>query len=208
MGLDDRLLNIDNNEDKTESSPSKAGALNEARRGNQENETVGTEEEPPSLREAVMAGKKEQSVKDKEEQSVASGLAKKAAAPMRKGTSRLLRGAWQSLIDTGGLSAIFVIPWANIHVFLGTVLGNNLFCKLGEEWKDALPLPTPVKDAGEDKVSKAVGTGEKLGLACVDLGCLFSCLFQLALIAMIVGFLDNPLRALIEILKSVFANWN
>jgi hypothetical protein len=199
MDLDDRLLNDpENNEDKKEASADRVGALSEAKRDNQ---TTEPEERPQSLREAVMAGKKEQAIKEEGDQSLVGGLAQKAAAPMRKSTSRLLRSSWENLIESWGLTLI----WINIHVFLGTVLGNNLFCKLGEEWKDALPVP--VKNAGEDKVSKAVGTGEKLGLACVDLGCLFSCLFQLAVIALIVGVINNPLRALLGLLKSFFSGW-
>jgi len=46
------------------------------------------------------------------------------------GTGQLLRLAWLNVIDTFGLTLIYV----NIHVFLRWVLGKRFFCKLGDEW--------------------------------------------------------------------------
>jgi len=204
MGLDDRLLGAADNQeqDQSESSADRAGALNEARRGGEDG---GNEDEPSSLREAVLAEKRKQADGADEETGAEGGtggaLLAKAAAPMRKGTSQLLRQAWLNLISSWGLTLI----WINIHVFLGTIFGHNFFSKLGAEWLDN-NISTANLEA-KKKLGEKGAIVEGMGLACCDLGCLFFIIFVFAMIAMIAGFIDNPLRAIIDVLKTVFSNW-
>lgn len=123
----------------------------------------------------------------------------------------MLRQSWLHLIDSWGLTLI----WINIHVFLRQILGEKLFCDLGEEWKDMIPAAGApevkgVKDAGGDQsgvveeATKATGLIEKMGCGCLDLGCLFTFLAIACLIAMIVGVIDNPLNVLISLLKGIW----
>lgn len=91
---------------------------------------------------------------------------KSAPNPMRKGTSNLLKQAWINIIDSFGLTII----WINIHVFLGSVFGKKFFAPLGSEWLDS---KTNKANAGvAEKTGKTVGIFEKMGLVALDLGCL------------------------------------
>ncbi|MDP2944687.1 MAG: hypothetical protein Q8N57_03960 [bacterium] len=213
MSLDEQLLEPNK---LLAQSAQRAADLREARRSeisgsksagsgaSQENE--GT---PASLREAV----KEEKKKDGEK-GAGDKIASAATAPMRKGTSKMLRQAWLHLIDSWGLTLI----WINIHVFLRQILGEKLFCDLGEEWKDMIPAAGAagapevkgVKDAGGDQsgtveqATKATGLIEKMGCGCLDLGCLFTFLAIVCLMAMIVGVIDNPLKALASLLTGIW----
>lgn len=191
MGLDDRLLN---------SSSDRAGALNEAKRESGDDQNQNTEA-PLSLREAVQAEKRRQVISDAEKEGKMSGAINQAAAPMRKGTSRLLRQAWLHLIDSWG----FTLIWINIHVFLGTIFGERFFCKLGAEWMD-----NNIQSANMEAAKKLGDKGriaEGVGLACCNLGCLFIIISALAIAGAVIGVIDNPLRALIALLKGVFTDW-
>ena len=190
---------------RRDDSVDKAGDLRAAKRQSNQDQTK-TENnqatplsgaEPTSLREAVLQEKRQQAVKEKEEGS--SGLASAATAPARKGTSALLRQAWINLIPSYGLTLI----WINIHVFLGMVLGNNLFCKLGAEWTDAAAgataKGTAMKKKLEAKAGNSIGLVEKMGVGCADLGCLFILIAAVGIIALMLKVVSNP----IELLASV-----
>lgn len=69
--------------------------------------------------------------------NVGDGAGTTVFNPAKKGTGTLLKVAWNALIPSFGLSLIYI----DLHVFLRWVIGDKLFCKLGEEW-----LP---KSAGE-----------------------------------------------------------
>lgn len=147
-------------------------------------------EQPTSLREAVLQEKKQKAAKEKEE---GGGLASKAMSPARKGTSALLREAWIYLIPSYGLTLI----WINIHVFLGMILGNNLFCKLGVEWSDKVSGATAKGGAMqkkiEEKAGSSIGLVEKIGVGCADIGCLLILIFVIAIIALIIKVVSNPI---------------
>ncbi len=148
-------------------------------------------EQPLSLREAVMQEKRQAAAKEKED---GGGLASKAASPARKGTSALLRSAWINLIPSYGLTLI----WINIHVFLGMVLGNKLFCKLGVEWTDkatgaAMAKGSAMKKKLEAKAGNSIGLVEKMGVGCADLGCLFILISAVAIVALLVKVISNPI---------------
>jgi hypothetical protein len=94
-----------------------------------------------SFRERVMRARQALNLKNKMEEKV--------AAPAKAGTSKLLANAWRVLIPSWGLSFI----WINIHVFLKSVFGEKLFCKLGDEW-----MPKQVQAAGGE-AGKMAGKG-------------------------------------------------
>lgn len=147
-------------------------------------------EQPSSLREAVMDEKRQKAAKEKEGDGAGSG---KAASSARKGTSALLRQAWINLIPSYGLTLI----WINIHVFLGMILGNNLFCKLGVEWSDkaagATAKSAAMKKKLEDKASGSIGLVEKMGVGCADLGCIFILIAAIAIVALLIKVVSNPI---------------
>jgi len=199
MGLDDSLLNTKDKDQTNDSSAAdRAGALNEARRDGQGGQAA---EEPQSLREAVLAEKRKQAETGEAGESGAEAALGKAAAPMRQGTSRLLKQAWLHIIDSWGLTLI----WINIHVFLGTIFGNNFFCKLGAEWLDNNIQSAPLE--AKKKLGDKGNIVEGIGLVGCDLGCLLLIIGIASLVAMIVGVIDNPLRALIAFLKGIFSDW-
>lgn len=146
-------------------------------------------EQPTSLREAVLQEKRQQAAQEKE----TSGSGGKAASSARKGTSALLRSAWINLIPSYGLTLI----WVNIHVFLGMIFGNNLFCKLGVEWTDkaagATAKGAAMQKKLEAKAGNSIGLVEKMGVGCADLGCLFILISAVAIIALLIKVVSNPI---------------
>lgn len=135
MALDDQLINRSETQEKkaddSESNASDSGYNDDEdaadRVGNlrmaQKGENVSVSQ--GDLRADRMAEKRKQGLKEKTNKLVTAAL-----APARKGTSALLKVAWENLIETFGLTLI----WIDIHVFLNLVFGDKLFCKLGEEW--------------------------------------------------------------------------
>jgi hypothetical protein len=172
------------------SSKSKAGALNEAKHQSENNEE-GTQSEPTTLREAVIAEKRKQ---QQAEQEKSSGLKKMATAPMRQGTSKLLQAAWMNS------PWIWPILWINIHAFLSLVIGKEVFCRLGDEWLDGkIGGASSAKEAalGEagskmtDKISGCANLGESMLLAILDLILLVIIIAILALISGLIKILDD-----------------
>jgi hypothetical protein len=187
--FDSRLMN------PSESSSDKAGALNEAKRqsGNQ----AGSSEEPQTLREAVIAAKREES--KKEQGGVKGGLKAKAKAPTRKALSKLLAESWINLPASFGLTLI----WINIHVFLRIVIGKSLFCKLGEEWLESGIMPgsnsareSIMGKSLSDKVDKVNGCaniGESMMLLALDLVLLLIIFIILVIIGALLQIITNPM---------------
>ncbi|MEI6529543.1 MAG: hypothetical protein WCN88_04065 [Candidatus Falkowbacteria bacterium] len=135
MALDDQLINRSETQEKKaddsesnasdsgynddEDAADRAGNLRMAQKGGGASESSG------DFRADQMTEKRKQGLKAKTNKMITAAL-----APARKGTSALLKAAWENLIETFGLTLI----WIDIHVFLNLVLGDKLFCKLGEEW--------------------------------------------------------------------------
>lgn len=89
-------------------------------------------------------------------------LKEKVAAPAKAASAGALRWAWQMFLPSWGLSIIYV----NIHVFLRAVLGDKLFCKLGEEW-----IPKQISSLGGEAgkfFNKSIGFVEAMGLFLLD----------------------------------------
>ena len=131
----------------------------------------------------------QQAEKDKEEKK------KNDIKPnaLNKATGGLLKAAWENLVESWG----FTLIWIDIHVFGNLVFGNKVFCKLGSEW-----IPDTVKQAqfkeGE-KLGKVAGTFEGAGVACLNLGCLFTVLAFLMMIGVILEVVSNPISGLYHI---------
>jgi hypothetical protein len=197
--LDARLLNKRGSE---ESSSDRVGALREAKRNSQNNEIDNTpnylEEEPTSLRQAVIQKKRKEDLEIKQG-GISEALKKKS--PIRKGTSSLLRAAWINLIDSFGLTLI----WINIHVFLNKVLGDGMFCRLGEEWTDRPGVSSSMAKGEIDKKARnSVGLVEKMGLGCLNLGCLIIFIAIFVVIALVLKFFENPLDFFAELIGFVW----
>ena len=147
MGLDSDLLN-------QEQESEAARELRQKKRGSS-GEEVGDKagpagEEPKSLRQRAQAARQALNLKERAKKK----LEEKVTAPAKAGTNGLLRWAWATLIPSWGLSLIYI----NIHVFLRMVLGDSLFCKLGEEW-----IPKKITEAGGESgkmAGKTIGVGE------------------------------------------------
>ncbi len=121
---------------------------------------AGATGEPRSLRQRVQAARQVLNIKEQAKKK----LEEKVFAPVRTATTnRALQWAWGALIPSWGLSSI----WINIHVFLKSVFGEKLFCKLGEEWipKQA----TEAVDEAGKTVGKAIGLVEVMVLIFIDI---------------------------------------
>ena len=98
-------------------------------------------------------------------QEAAREKAKSAvASPVKQGTGALLKFSWLNLVDSLGLTLIYI----NLHVFLRFIF-PSMFCKLGEEW---LPKQAAVAIGGASQaaeVSKNIGLIEVIGLLLLDL---------------------------------------
>lgn len=130
----------------------------------------------------------------------ASEASKSSTNPIRRSTDKLLQAAWTNLIDSFGLTLI----WIDVHVFLNNVLGPKVFCNLGDEW-----VPAEAKKAlgqsDQAKTSLALAeTVEEIGCGCLNLGCLTIVLVVIALIALISFGLTHPIEALYNLAKSSF----
>lgn len=182
--IDEQLMN----KNKGEEAAGRAGKLAEAKRGNS-SDTSGVDGQSAgiSLRERIFNKKKEVGAKEDEAEGA---LAKAAAAPISKGTSKLLQQAWLNLVDSFGLTLL----WIDIHVWLGSIVGHKFFCKLGQEWLDNNIVSAENEYAKSQ--GKTLGTVEPMVLVGCNLGCFFILLVVIMIIAMIVGVITNPLKAL------------
>ncbi len=183
MSVDDDLLKQNQEIDDEEENDS----------FEEDDQEVESEPEPQSLREAViMARAKKNEIEVKK-----SGLLEKEN-PVKKFSAKLLRSSWMNLLPTFGFSILGVLA----NVILRAIFGDKFFHRLGDEWTD-IALSTN----NSDKKIKMINILEPMGLALV-LGLLtLFILSVLSLIAMIVGFIKEPLTALKSILSSVFERW-
>lgn len=171
--IDERLMG---NTLRPEQEPGAARELKGRRSGGGDEE--GETGKPRSLRQRVQAARQTLDLKARAKKKIEE----KITAPAKIGTSKLLQQAWINLIDSFGLTLI----WINIHVFLRLVLGEKLFCKLGEEW-----IPKQISGAGGEAgkmANKSIGIVEVMGLAFLDLIVFFAII---GVIALLVWLADN-----------------
>lgn len=202
MNLDEQLLN---NQNDADSSAARAGDLREAQResaaSTDDNQSA---ESPKTLRETVLAAKRAEADKEKKEGGAGDKAAGAITAPMRRGTSKLLQQAWLNLIDSFGLTLI----WINIHVFLKQIFGEKFFCKLGSEWLPETPSPAAgagaagggpagmAESAAGKEAEKSFETVETMGLCCLDFGCLLLILTVFIVAGAVIKVVSNPLEAI------------
>jgi hypothetical protein len=196
--LDDQLLNRN---DKDDAAAARAGDLSATK------ESITA---PPTLREAVLAEKRRRAAQAKQEGKSATtpqaGVAGALVSPVRLATGNLLKQCWLHLIDSFGLTLI----WINVHVFLHMVVGEKFFCKLGEEWTMSNPVAGSVGGAGAAGVASAAGapkmsgTVEAMALGALDLIFLFLIIAIVSVVAMIVGPVSNPLETIKTILGTLW----
>jgi hypothetical protein len=122
------------------------------------------------------------------------GIMDQAAAPVRKGTNKLLKASWKNLIQSFGLTLI----WINMHVFLRFVFGQKLFCKLGQEWIPEKVSKT-IGTAGKNS-SKTIGIAEVIVLLVLDL-------IVLAVLALIIAIVGVVVYAQIHPIGFYLAVW-
>lgn len=198
--IDSQLLKISNDNEESENSADKVGALKEVQRNLAFNDNSASEEGPTSLREAVLRNKKAQEVQQAQNKQNDS-FSITGGAPMRKGTSSLLRQAWIYLVPSFGLTLI----WINIHAFFNLIFGPRYFCNLGEEWIDLVSGGSvQAKEAMSKSAGKSAGTVEKMGLGCLNLGCLFLIIIVVGIIALILKVVESPLSFFAEMIGYVW----
>jgi len=162
-------------------------------------EEIGSQQEEAEkggFRERIVSARKALDIKNKAKEKIAE----KITAPARMGTSRLLQMAWTSLIPSFGLTLI----WINIHVFLRLVLGEKLFCKLGDEWlmgktKGGAMGGEAVKTAG-----RGIGLVEVLVLMLLDALALLIIGIIVAFIVMVVTWLSASWMEKAEMIWNAF----
>jgi hypothetical protein len=131
---------------------------------------------------------------------VAARIQKKGT-PISKGTSALLRQAWTYLIPSWGLTLI----WINIHAFLNQVIGSRYFCNLGEEWVDlAAGGSAQAKEAMKKKAGKSIGLVEKMGLGCLNLGCLLLIIIVVGILVLMLKIIESPLSFFAELIGYIW----
>ena len=154
----------------------------------------------PQSRGDIRADKKATSRTQGTKKGAASKGLEMALSPAKKGISSLLKSAWLNLIDSWGLTLI----WIDIHVFGNQVLGNKLFCDLGEEWIPDVHIGADETAGKIEAPKKAIGLIESMGCCCLNLGCLLLVLASLSLVAMIVGVINNPMEFVMAMIKSIW----
>jgi len=203
MSVDNQLLN---NKNGREESAKRVGDLTERQRGNSEGGSANqTEDEPSSLREQVVEAKRGKAIQDEKEGGAGDKIASAAATPVRQGTSKLLQQAWLNLVDSFGLTLI----WIDIHVWLGSIVGDKFFCKLGAEWLD-----TNIKTAQVDYAKKQggmIGTVEPMVMYGCNLGCLLILVLAVCLLSVTLGFYKDPVGFILAAFKlivgTLWDNW-
>ena len=183
MDIDEQLIN--QNTDNTEAD--KAGKLREAKRGGPAEES----ETGTSLREQVQL----QRGREAEKETTATNQLSGKTNPLLELTDRLLKGSWENLIASWGLTLI----WIDIHAFLNKVFGPSVFRDLGDEW-----IPNQIKKSPvvSKAASSSIKIAEKAGVGCLNLGCLFLIILVLSIITIIYSVIENPLGSLYGILKN------
>ena len=127
----------------------------------------------------------------------------------RAGTDWALRMSWYNIIDSFGLTLI----WINCHIFFRFVWGPEYFSKLGHEWASmgAAKLETAVAGAEAKEALKVAGDRigfiEALLVALLDLIVLFAVLWffvqLLIVIAVIEKFGDTAASVLAGVVSVV-----
>lgn len=191
MSIDSELLNRNSG---SATSAAKAGALREARQGGGEAADVSGATEG-AAGTSVWSAVRGMLRKQQGEAGAAAGNLGTAAgsaitAAASQGTSKLLQQSWLNLIDSYGLTLI----WINIHVWLGSIFGHKFFTKLGHEWMDNNIMSSEVELAKSQ--GGLIGVVEPMLLILLDFIVLALIFGVIVIIAMILQVVTNPIQAL------------
>lgn len=124
--------------------------------------------------------------------------AKQASSPVASANNSLLKGAWQNLLATWGVSLLYI----DLHFLLNLILGEKVYCKLGHEW-----VPKSMAKAGGDQVEKI---GKKMeivetGGCCAIHFCLaIAILMAIMPILFFVWVWQNPGSFLLDLIGALF----
>ena len=180
MGIDDNLLNKRSSDTPSDGKSEENEA---ASRVSSSSNDSSADDKAAEFAQNQVEARQQKAAADNQVQKQEQKKATDAKPnPVNSCSGSCLKKAWLNLIPSWGLTLI----WINIHVFLQTVLGEKMFCKLGMEW-----VPEELKKAQFEeakKMGKVAGTFEGAGLACLDLGCL---LIIIGVAALIYTLVDN-----------------
>lgn len=199
MPVDDELLARTNPETEEEESTDESEMAGDFRAAKRQGGNS-LEDSPVSIRELrqrVLVRQKVAKAKAESEASRAS------TNPMRRATDKMLQFAWTNLIDSFGLTLI----WIDIHVFLNNVLGPKVFCDLGDEWIPAEAKKVIGNSDHGDKSLALAEEVEKMGCGCLNLGCLLLLIAVLLQFSLIATALAKPFEALWELTKVALASF-
>jgi len=143
----------------------------------------------------ILSGRKLKSQQKKLDKRKKELDATKKVLAVQKGSGRLLKLSWINLIDSFGLTYIYIV----IHYIAAYFTPiSNLFCKFGEEW-----IPeTAKKEMGAEKakrLSKKLELIEVAGCALIGLILLLLIFLILVIIGLLVYVISNPIEAIKDI---------
>ena len=162
------------------------------------------EEEKPqgtTPRQILSAAKKQGAPK------APSAGASSGSNPLSAVTSQTLKQSWPGLLETFGATLIYI----NLHVFGHSVLGEKVFCELGEEW---IPdnLRSNMESPKVKSMIKKIGLLEKMVLIFLDFLALMALLAGLAgfvLIGSVVsGHFDVIIKMGWSLIRAILAMFN
>lgn len=228
MAIDEELISLSNQE-KSEADNSESDAfdsdMGEDFGGESATEEMDDEdseeddgEESSSLRQEVQKAKNgiafestgdlrrdrmiaQRMREDKEKDGEKNKAAKKSVNMAAIDIAKLLQAAWKNIITSWGLTLI----WIDIHYMLSYVFGKDLFCDLGYEWQmhqvfSAKPESGITAKKIADRDARSVSVVEKMGCACLNMGCLLLVIAIASVIAMIVSAISNPIQTSVSVL--------
>lgn len=132
--------------------------------------------------------KDKKSAKDQAAQKVKVLAGIKEINPAHETTGRVLFLAWLNVIDSFGLTFLYV----NLHVFYLYRVLPDIFCAPGEEW-----VPKNIRSMGGKKVKEAgatIGLLEIALVAGIDLIILFLVLMQLTFFIIMIDVYLHPIE--------------
>lgn len=115
------------------------------------------------------------SARNNQENIKVKAAAGKSPNKLNQITAYLLKASWLNLIDSFGLTLIYI----NLHLFGRSIFGDKVFCEIGEEFIPRSLRSSLESPSVKDKIKK-IGLGEKLLLIFLD---------AVALVALLLGFL-------------------
>lgn len=146
-------------------------------------------DEGTTLRQKMAAARIAKETKERVKQKAEE----KVMNPARTGTTWVLRAAWLNLINSFGLTLIYI----NIHVFLHWIF-PDIFCELGEEWVPKQVATKSTKNIG----GTAFGIVEVMGLILLDLIFIFGII---GLCAIVLAIFDSTFVKLFGWITDLFS---